>query len=314
VFQSNLAFVGDSRPGPRSGSLNLNTGQLSTERLPANTLSSLDRPHTRATLILYPDGDAQITGAHFYPATGKPNTPTTPEEKQKRAAGRAAGQVHAMAKFHALDHLWTITKRGGISTFEEATKITAKFKRLASKEFPGFIALFVPELHTGGGVNDGSWHIHFAVHGFYEVKVMRSLVYRVLGFDDDQKPRGQINVSSAHVGAGSHASVASYITAYISKNIFNGTRKKNQRYYLLTRSCALPNLKRPHNRALKFGIQTLGRDYRGRTESREARLLGEIFLKTGRFARIVWKSPDGLNFRMATFGRSYVLNQVSRQL
>lgn len=312
--QSNLSFIRESIREPEIGSLNSNAGQLSTEYTPPNTLPSFDRPHTRATLILYPDGDAQITGAHFFPATAKTTTPETEEDKQKRAAGRASAQVHAMAKFHNLDHLWTITKRCGIATYEEAAQITARFKRLVAKEFSNFKAVFVPELHTGGGVNDGTWHIHFAVHGFFDVRDLRPLVYRIGGFDEEQKPRLQINVSAAHVGAGSHEAVASYISGYISKNIFSSTRRKHQRYYFLTRNCALPNLKRPQNRSLKFGVRSLGRDYRGRPWERESRLLGEIFLKTGRIARIVWKSPDGLNFRMATFGRVHAGNQVSRQL
>lgn len=304
-MQSNLLLFGGSSEGPKSGSLNSYTGQLSTaSRLPARTRSSLDRPHTRATIVLYPDGDAQITGAHFFPAAGKSKEPETEEEKQRRAAGRASAKVHAMAKFHSLDHLWTITKRGGIQSYSEALSVIARFKRAVLKLYPDLKAVFVPELHTGGGVNDGTWHIHFSVRGFLDVNQLRPIVYRIFGKDADGKPNGQINVSDQQARLKSAEQIASYICAYITKNIRSESRAKHQRYYFITRNTALPNLRRPENKEQKFGILSLGRDYRGRIAEREARLRGLIFVRTGRFARTVWRSQDGLNFRMSTFGRN----------
>jgi|SRR5687767_8724286 len=304
VVHSNLGLFAGSSDEPKSGSLNSYTGQLSTtSELPHRSRSSLDRPHTRATLILYPDGDAQITGSHYFPTVGKRKEPETEEEKRRRAAGRASAKVHAMAKFHGLDRLWTITARGGIKTFAEAVSVIARFKRQLLKKYPDCKAVFVPELHTGGGLNDGTWHVHFAVCGFLDVNLLRPMVYRIFGFNAEGQPNGQINVSTKQSQLDSPASVASYICAYITKNVFAAHREKNQRYYFITRATALPNLRRPENQAQSFGVLTVGRDYRGRIAERESRLRGLIFVKTGRFARTVWKSEDGLNFRMATFGR-----------
>lgn len=314
MYQNNLALLPQSSPASEPASLNLYAGQLCTGPRRASGLSTLDRPHTRATLTLYPDGDAQITGAHYFPTKAKQAEPETPEEKQKRAAGRAKGKIHSICKFNNFDHLWTCGRRGGFETYQDTVRFIRRFKRLSGSTFVNFKAIFIPELHLGGGLNHGRYHVHFAVRGFYDVRDFREIVNKILGYDAEGKPQGSINVSSSRVQNGSHESVASYISGYVSKDIFEGKRQKHQRYYLITRNCILPNLQRPENKNIKFGIKPLGRDYKGRTEERESRLLGEIFLRTGRIARIVWKSDDGLNFRIATFGRSYAANQVSRQL
>lgn len=299
-----------SSPVAGRSSLDLNAGQDQTQKQSQEEKknervkgrSTLDLPHTRGTAIFYPDGDAQITGAHYFPNGEGKKEKETEFEKQRRAAGRASARVHEMAKYWNLDHLWTITKRGGLESYEAAVKVVGKFKRLALREYPQFQAVFVPELHTGGGANDGTWHVHFAVHGFYDVKVLREVTYKIFGFDEDGKPRGQIDVSRAHVKGGSHKAVASYISAYISKNVFSESREKHQRYYFITRSCLIPSLRRGNKQNQSFGKGPVGRDYKGRMDEREARLIGWIFYKTGRLARVVWKSDDGLNFRIATFG------------
>ena len=81
----------------------------------------------------------------------------------------------------------------------------------------------VPELHRGGGVNDGGFHFHFAVHGFLDVAVLRAAWWQVVG-----EAQGNVQVES-RCQLKTDA-VARYLTKYISKSLGDGRDKGQHRY------------------------------------------------------------------------------------
>lgn len=287
------------------GALDSYTGQFATGTKARPPLSTeyqafIDRPHTAATLVHYPDGTAEITGCHMgFSPNPRPKNPASEFEKRERAQRRARRRLKLLTRFNSCRYLWTLTVRGGLADYRAALICWEKFVRRVRKFYPSFGAVGVPERHRGGGVNDGTFHIHFAVNDFFDVNVLREVWYSVVGFTADGKPMGQVDVQAPPRGKFSPSHVANYLMKYISKEIDLGVTGKWEHYYWITKNFIPPNLNLNRNRHLKFGYRSLV-EYRGKVKDREARLLGLLFFLTGKNVCVAWRSEDGRDFRLTT--------------
>jgi hypothetical protein len=111
----------------------------------------------------------------------------------------------------------TFTKRGKFATVDSVWDGWAEMNRLGAKRFGSRWAyVSVPEQH-----GDGTWHMHVAVHGFFDVTTLRVLWYRALGGRGDERGAdtpGAVNITSPKRGRRWDArSIASYITGYVGK-------------------------------------------------------------------------------------------------
>ena len=313
VDDSGAGVVGQAGSG-FSGSLNLYNGRFRTgERFDTGELSRgyqriLNRPHTAAVLLLYPDGSAELSGCHRFSRIGTgEGQQSSWLEKLQRAQNRARVKLHQLCRFNGVQYLGTLTRRGGIQSYSEAQRLWKKFCRQARRHYPNFGAVAVPEFHLGGGVNHGTLHIHFAVSEFYDVNLLRSAWLKCVGVTADGLSMGSINLKAPGKFQGA-AHIANYLTGYITKEIFGeraeklldeAVRSRYQHYYWVTRNFSPPDLNRPKNKAQKFGYRSMV-DYGRSPAERESRLLGWVFALTGRIATQKYRSEDGNHFRFAT--------------
>jgi len=124
------------------------------------------------------------------------------------------------------DRLLTLTKRDGISTLDECWQLWGAFERLVKRRWPNsaFNYVVVPEQHQ-----NGTWHLHVAVRGFWNVISMRSLWHRVLTggkrditlYGPDAPGNVDITDPSRYRRRHSNlsASCANYIAAYVGKGL-----------------------------------------------------------------------------------------------
>jgi hypothetical protein len=302
VWKSSLRKVTESTRDAPGGSLDSYTGQVETKKpvtLSREYEAFLNRPHTAAVLTLYPDRSAEITGCHMLPASGRPTIPSTEEEKRNRVIRRARRKVRMLTRFNQCRYLWTLGRRGGFSTYRDTLSAWKKFARRLKKHYPEFGAVAIPELHRGGGVNDGTFHIHFATDQFIEVAVARSVWHSVVGFNAEGSPMGNVDAQAPPSGKFTASHIANYLMKYVIKQFGDDVLTKFQHRYWVTKNFCPPDLNRPENRKLKFGIRSLV-DYRGASSAREARLMGLIFFLTGKKSRVVWRSEEGRDFRIET--------------
>jgi len=243
-----------------------------------------------------------MTGCHtFGGRSGHQKQVSTPEEKLLRVVRRARKKIRCLTRFNACRYLWTLTRRGGMPSYDEALRFWKKFCRIVKRSYPDFGAVAVPEVHKGGLANDGTYHIHFAVREFYEVKVLRAAWYRCVGFTPEGKTMGQVDAKAPPRGVFDPYHISNYLMKYISKEIVVavGDRSRFEHYYWVTKSFCPPDLNRKENREKKFGYRSVC-DYGGGIRDRESRLLGLLFFLTGKKVRVKWRSEDGRDFRFAT--------------
>jgi len=237
----------------------------------------------------------EVTGNHVFPSSARSREPSSEEEKKKRAVSRARGMIHQKARFFALSYLWTLTYRGPRFDRRQVLKDWRRFCRLVKARMPEFVALMALELHQGGGVNHGGYHLHFATNDFYAVQVLRSCWYEVLGFGADGSTLGQVDVSPGRAGRRSSREVANYISKYMFKDLESGEHEKNSHYYYQTGNLKIPLAKKTG----EVGREK-NRIYRGSPYSREKAIYFQILFLSGKVPK-VWHSSDGLQFRYSTF-------------
>jgi hypothetical protein len=234
---------------------------------------------SHASIVSYPDGDMEISGCHRPQRSGEGRV-TTEAEKEKIEAARARREVRRLVKYHGLDHMWTGTYRGKHSDRGQVLKDIHKFERLVRKIYPQFRLVLVLEIHHGGGENDGGYHFHFAVNGFYEVEILRSAWWKVVG-----DAQGNVQVESRC--AQTRRQITAYLIKYIMKEVEDGTRKKGWHRYRRSHGLVVPVRKKIF--------------YGGRGCDREASLKAFMVLSTGKPVVFEWRSEDGLQFMLRTF-------------
>lgn len=123
------------------------------------------------------------------------------------------------------DHMITLTKRGKFSTVDECREAWRRFYNLILK-FPGiaFRYVCVPERHA-----DGTFHLHVAVAGRYDVSFLRRLWYRALGGSGKERGEdtpGSINIRYLKGFRKGSLVAASYMSKYMSKSLCANEPKK----------------------------------------------------------------------------------------
>lgn len=299
-------------------SLDSYEGQRSTEKkkackpeLTEHYKSWLNRPHTAARAVLYPDCEAEMGICHSSGGRGRPVRQSTAYEKKERSIRRAKLRIQQLCRFNEVLYLWTFTHAGPLS-YKEFQKIFRRFLRLIEKEIPDFDAITIPEVHPGDGANHGGYHAHAGVSAFYPVTVMRSCWYQALeDYHDAERGRGrylgEVDVQAPPAGIRSVRMIANYMAKYLEKSmgdLFDESYDVKlvpdyQHFFWVTKGFRMPNLDEPKNKKKKFGFRRF-LEFRGSRSEREARLMGHIFAATGKVARVVWRSKDGNSLVLST--------------
>ena len=235
---------------------------------------------TFCNVVIFPDGDAQVTGCHRPVAAGRVRAKASEDEKAKTEADRARRELLTVCKYYRLDHMWTATYRGAMKNRQRLYRDLHKFERIVRKTYPQFRQVGVPEVHHGGGVNDGGYHYHFGVNGFYEVEVLRSAWWTVVG-----EAMGNVQVESRCTQT--TRAVALYLVKYMVKEFKLGNRLKGEHRYRRSHGLDVPVIKK--------------RFYGGRAQEREKALRVYLTMVTGKPVAFEWRSEDGLQFMLRTF-------------
>ena len=124
------------------------------------------------------------------------------------------------------------TKRGGLKRAADALHVVERFRRLLAVYYPGVMAAAIPELHHGGGVNDGTYHVHFMLVFQYGQRpvyaVFHRLWYRALGGSGKEKGAdapGNFDFAKTHARDGKRYTAcqgARYMSKYLTKDLFSG--------------------------------------------------------------------------------------------
>lgn len=180
----------------------------------------------RQTLVsvnFYDFGDGLAEGVAFVRPTGA-RTPrqTDPipdevrrEENEKRATRRAKTQVRRLTLAGGLTHLLTLTTRRLIRNPEIMWALWERYTRLVREALPQWPFVAVQELQKRGAL-----HVHAAVAGYQDVRLLRRLWLKVL--DEYGMGDGAVNVRPPR--GRSRVKVAQYLTKYISKAMDDGLR------------------------------------------------------------------------------------------
>lgn len=131
---------------------------------------------------------------------------------------RARARVRHLCRCLGADHLWTFGKRGKFESLDAAWVAWKEFCRLMGVRFKssdrGWEYVVVPELHADGV----TWHLHAAVHGFWDVRVIRLLWHRALGAPGQLSGADSPgNVDVKLFRGRSAAATGAYISKYVGK-------------------------------------------------------------------------------------------------
>ncbi len=151
---------------------------------------------------------------------------------------RAKREIRHLVKFHSLGHLWTFNYRGPMTDRDRLLEDLEKCDRIIRRTYPGFKAVSVPELHHGGGVNDGGFHLHRAVNGFYDVRVFRAAWWEVVG---EAQGNVQVEPPPTRKKGDRHnqwrsGSIGNYLAKYVSKEVDGESHLPGQHRYFRTDS------------------------------------------------------------------------------
>ena len=193
-----------------------------------------ERPHFRVRVLEFPNGFLEYvaveqegralvrSGGERVHRVGVPD----PEAALRSSYRARRGLRHRLLMMGA-DRMFTFTARGGLADRDAAWAVWKRFERLMRRRFRGrWRCVAVPELHKGGGPNDGTYHLHVAVQGFWDVTIMRRYWHMALGAAGEQRgvdSPGSVDIAYRRVpGAGGRLSwapdqVARYLGKYLSK-------------------------------------------------------------------------------------------------
>jgi len=175
-------------------------------------------PAYRAVVRDYGRGDVEATvtierrrrknPCSHQPLAPNAKSPAALEDHARRATARARTTIRRTVMAADLDHLLTLTYRHNEQDRPRVWRQFARFVRLLraenGKPFP-FVA--VQEIQERGAI-----HVHAAVHGFQNVRMLRRLWHEVIG----GSRHGNIDVQFfGH----DRARLAKYLAKYISKDL-----------------------------------------------------------------------------------------------
>ena len=150
------------------------------------------------------------------------------EENRKRATRRARTAVRQSIMAASLDHLLTLTYRENQTDPALAWKHFARFMRLVRKRRGGKTFAYVAVLERQ---KRGAIHVHAAVSGYQDVRLLRALWLEAIGGLD-----GNIDVQFFRQRL---PTLARYLTKYITKDI-EAQHGEGDHRYKRSRGIAIP--------------------------------------------------------------------------
>ena len=183
------------------------------------------------------DGQVEITATRFDRYMGAQRMNAMPKAKRGEsentednlldAGKRAKQQVRLRCKAIGVDHIVTLTYRGAMMDKARLKADFDAFRRRVAR-LAGFEYVAVPERHKSGG-----WHLHIAVQGRQNVRVMRSIWWSIVG-----RAMGNIHARSPYKEKGLRHMLAGYLAKYIMKGFEE--HKMNEKRYWTSRGVVVP--------------------------------------------------------------------------
>ncbi|MGH7146651.1 MAG: rolling circle replication-associated protein [Nitrospiraceae bacterium] len=152
-----------------------------------------------------------------------------PERNQQRARTRAGGVIRRKCLTIGADHLVTLTYRENVQDRTRTLEDMERFHRMLKRAGASLQYVTVLEYQKRGAI-----HLHIAVRGFQDVRLLRRCWYRIVG--DGQ---GQVNVKGPRPGS-SPVKLARYISKYISKDIDALPREAGEHRYFCSLGITVP--------------------------------------------------------------------------
>lgn len=166
-----------------------------SDRLGGCPVGSLKGDHWRVSEFHYASGHVELRATRLVQGRasaravaigdgverGHGRAPRSDAERRAANGARSRATVRRRAWGLNADRLVTLTKRGGFSTRVECWEALQRWRRLCRSFswWKDYIAVL--ELHTGGGPNDGKFHIHLGLRGFAPIGLALRMWYRALG-------------------------------------------------------------------------------------------------------------------------------------
>jgi hypothetical protein len=171
---------------------------------------------------------------HRYPK-GTPRTAADPINVRKSAA-RARAEIEDWVRMMCtpdVDYrLVTLTKRGGMLSYQECWDAVASMRRQVEKHYPGVAFLAVPERHLGDGANHGTYHVHCIMVFPAGVQPIYSVFHRLwkralggTGSETGVDAPGNVDFARTHAKDGTRytaCQAARYLAKYVTKDVFGG--------------------------------------------------------------------------------------------
>ncbi|WP_199066645.1 rolling circle replication-associated protein [Pandoraea apista] len=183
------------------------------------------------------DGQVEVTATRFDRYMGAQQLHTLPkakrgesensEDNQIAAAKRAKQQVRLRCKAIAADRMITLTYRENMQDRERLKRDFDALRRRLGK-FQDFQYVAVSERQKRG-----AWHIHVAVKGRQNYRVLRSIWQSIVGTDN-----GNVDVRNPFRQKGLRHKLAAYLGKYLTKDF--AEHKMNEKRYWTSRGIVIP--------------------------------------------------------------------------
>lgn len=183
------------------------------------------------------DGQVEVTATRFDRYMGAQQLHAMPkakrgesentEENQLAAAKRAKQQVRLRCKAIGADRMITLTYR---ENMEDRDRLKRDFDALRRRlgKFQNFQYVAVSERQKRG-----AWHLHVAVKGRQNYRVLRSIWHSIVGADN-----GNVDVRNPFRQRGLRHKLAAYLGKYLTKDF--AEHKMNEKRYWTSRGIAVP--------------------------------------------------------------------------
>ncbi|KVE52955.1 hypothetical protein [Burkholderia vietnamiensis] len=183
------------------------------------------------------DGQVEVTATRFDRYMGALSLNARPKAKRGEsenteanlmdAAKRAKQQVRLRCKAIAADRMITLTYRENMQDKSRLKRDFDALRRRLSK-LSSFQYVAVAERQKRG-----AWHLHVAVRGRQNYRVLRSMWQSIVGVGN-----GNINVRNPFREKGLRHKLASYLAKYITKDF--AEHELNEKRYWTSRGVAVP--------------------------------------------------------------------------
>ena len=201
-------------------------------RLDKRTYLDKEQGHYKVTLRDYGGGLCEV-GWAFIPnrpsfnANGRGDS-DYPEANADRAGRRARSRLRQLILAANLDHLLTLTYRENVMDYGQASDDLSRFVRAVKTYLPDFVYVAVPEKQKRG-----AWHLHIAVQGRQDVKLLRKHWRQVIG-------EGNIDVQKPKAGENRRLALVKYLGKYLAKGFAEGHRELNRHRFRASLGIIVP--------------------------------------------------------------------------